>query len=106
MKVYGAAICIDCKNYKRIQENRGFEAEYVDITESTANLREFLAYRDGEEIFEEVKARGGIGIPLFVHEDGRKTFDMDEAFAWIGQPPVQEDEMLEKGMSCSINGCK
>ena len=28
MKVYGAEICIDCRNYKAIQQARGFEAEY------------------------------------------------------------------------------
>ena len=29
LKVYGTDICIDCRNYKAIQKNRGFEAEYV-----------------------------------------------------------------------------
>ena len=106
MKVYGAEICVDCRNYKAIQANRGFEAEYIDITASTGNLREFLAYRDSEAAFVPVKERGGIGIPLFVNEDGRVTLDQDEALAWIGQPPVEEDEIVEKIMACSINGCK
>lgn len=106
MKVYGADICIDCRNYKAIKESRGFEAEYVDITENTLNLREFLKIRDNEAIFEQVKEHHGIGIPLFVREDGAKTFDMNEAFSWIGQPPVKEEEIVEKRMSCGINGCK
>ena len=106
MKVYGTAICIDCRNYKAIQENRGFEAEYIDITENTANMRAFLALRDSEEIFAPVKERGGIGITIFVNEDGRKTFDIDEALAWIGEPPVRPEEIVETGMACSIDGCK
>ena len=106
MKVYGADICIDCRNYKAIQEKRGFEAEYIDITESTTNLREFLEIRDAEPIFDQVTEHHGIGIPLFVREDGEKTFDMNEAFSWIGQAPVEEDEVVEKGFSCGINGCK
>lgn len=106
LKVYGADICIDCRNYKAIQEKRGFEAEYVDITESTMNLREFLEIRDTETIFEQVKEHHGIGIPLFVKEDGTKTFDIDEALSWIGQAPATEDEIVEKRMSCGINGCK
>lgn len=109
MKVYGADICIDCRNYKAIARKRGFSPElvsYVDITENTANLREFLAIRDNDPIFDVVKERGGIGIPLFVKEDGTKTFEMDEAFAWIGQPLVEEDEIEEKMMACSIFGCK
>ena len=88
MKVYGSDICIDCRNYKAIQKNRGFEAEYIDITENTQNLREFLHFRDNEPIFEQVRQRGGIGIPLFVREDGVKTFEIDEALSWLGQPPV------------------
>ena len=106
MKVYGTEICIDCRNYKAIQENRGFEAEYIDITENTANMKEFLAIRDQDPLFKEVRERHGIGIPLFVREDGVKTFDINEAFAWIGQAPVEEDEIVEKGFSCSVDGCK
>ena len=106
MKVYGAEICIDCRNYKAIQNNRGFEAEYIDITENTKNLREFLKIRDTEELFNLVKEHNGIGIPLFVREDGVKTFDINEAFSWIGQPPVEEVEIVEKAMACSIHGCK
>jgi len=107
MKVYGAEICIGCRNYKAIQKSRGFEAEYVDITASTANLKEFLAIRDTEPMFEDVKSRHAIGIPLFVKEDGQKTFDMDEAFSWIGQPPVKEEEIVERRTTtCDADGCR
>lgn len=96
MKVYGADICIDCRNYKAIQKNRGFEVEYIDIMENTSNLKEFLKIRDLDPVFDQVREHHGIGIPLFVREDGVKTFDIDEAFSWIGQPPVEEDEIVEK----------
>lgn len=106
MKVYGTGICIDCRNYRAIQKARGFEAEYIDITENTSNLKEFLTLRDTEPMFDEVRAHNGIGIPLFINEDGRKTFDIDEAFAWIGQPTVKDEEIVEHIISCGINGCK
>lgn len=96
MKVYGAQICIDCRNYKGIQKSRGFDAEYIEITEDTGKLKEFLQMRDHDPVLASVREQGGIGIPLFVHEDGRKTLDMNEAFSWIGQPPVRDDEILEK----------
>ncbi|MBQ7896430.1 MAG: DUF4298 domain-containing protein [Oscillospiraceae bacterium] len=95
-KVYGCQICINCRNYKAIQKSRGFEAEYIDITESTENMKEFLTIRDTEPMYEPVREKHKIGIPLFVREDGLKTFDMDEAFSWIGQPPVREEEIVEK----------
>ena len=106
MKVYGSDICIDCRNYKALASGRKLEAEYIDITESTLNLREFLHIRDTQPLFDEVRSRGGIGIPLFVREDGAKTFDFDEAFSWIGQPPVEEDEIVEKFSFCGPEGCK
>lgn len=95
MKIYGADICIDCRNLKHIMKNRGLELNYCDITADTMTLREFLAVRDCSEAFRECKERGGIGIPCFVDED-RVTLDIDEAFSWIGQPPVREDEIVER----------
>lgn len=96
MKVYGAQICIDCRNYRAIQKARGFEAEYVEIIENTTNLKEFLAIRDNDPLFDAVRANGGIGIPLFVKEDGTKTLDINEALGWIGQPPVKDEEIVER----------
>lgn len=106
MKVYGAEICIDCRNYKAIQKARGFEAEYIDITDNTSNLKEFLKLRDTEKVFEPVRAHSGIGIPLFINDNGEMTFEIDEAMAWIGQPPIQDAEIVEHRSSCGINGCK
>ncbi len=106
MKVYGAEICIDCRNYKAIRNARGFEAEYVEITENTTNLKEFLAMRDTDSVFDEVRAHNGIGIPLFVNDDGRKTLDIDEAFSWIGQAPVKDEEIVERINTCGVSGCK
>lgn len=106
MKVYGTDICISCRNYKAIQKSRGFDAEFVDITENTTNLKEFLKIRDHEPLFESVKEENRIGIPLFVNEDGEKTFDINEALSWIGQEYVREDEIVEKTVSCGMDGCK
>lgn len=106
MKVYGADICIDCRNYKAVQRSRGFAAEYVDITESTLNLREFLKLRDEAPLFDAVKQHGGIGIPLFVREDGTMTLDINEALSWIGERAVEAEELPEKYPVCGENGCR
>lgn len=91
MKVYGAEICPDCRDFKEIMKERGFTAEYVEITENTANLREFLHLRDHDEAFAPVRERGSIGIPAFVREDGVVTLDLNTALGWIGQEPVEEE---------------
>lgn len=78
MKVimYGAEICINCLEAKEeLKDVANLLLEYRNITESTTIMKEFLAYRDNDPIFNEVKEAGRIGIPFFVLEDGRKTFD-------------------------------
>lgn len=92
LKVYGAEICGDCRDFKALMAERGFEVEYIDITESVRNLRAFLALRDHEEAFAAVRERGSIGIPAFVNEDGQVTVDLNIALAWIGQEPVIEED--------------
>lgn len=90
LKVYGAEICPDCREFKALQKERGFETEYVEITESTANLRAFLQLRDHEKAFDAVRERGSIGIPAFVKEDGEVTLDLNTALGWIGQEAVED----------------
>lgn len=94
MKVYGADICIDCRNFKHINQTRKLNLEFIDITENTDNLREFLYLRDTEAAFSEIRKRGGIGIPAFVYGE-KVTLDINEAFLWIGQKPVEDDEIAE-----------
>lgn len=94
MKVYGADICIDCRNFKHIDKLRNLNLEYINIIADTAALKEFLMLRDNEDIFKDCREKGGIGIPCFV-DGGRMTLDIDEAFSWIGQTPVRDEELLE-----------
>lgn len=79
MKVimYGAEICPDCVGAKeQLKDRSDIELEYRNITESTSTLKEFLAYRDHDELFAPIKAAGKIGIPFFILEDGSKTFEV------------------------------
>jgi Glutaredoxin-related protein len=86
--VYGADICSDCREAKVKLNAAGIPFEYRDITASTKTLKEFLRLRDSEKIFEPVKKAGGIGIPLFILEDGTKTLDPD---------------FIDAGKSCSLS---
>ena len=88
MKIYGSDICIDCRILKAVLKARGIEADFIDITENTGKLREFLGIRDHDSHFEKVRnwEGGAIGIPCFVSDEGSVTLDVDEAFSWIGQP--------------------
>ena len=94
--MYGAPICINCVEAKEeLQKNKDIELEYRNITESTTLLKEFLAYRDHEKLFEPVIKEGKIGIPFFILEDGTKTFDYSM---------FVEDSTTKTTNACSIDG--
>lgn len=99
MKVimYGTEICPDCVKAKEILKARpDIELDYKDITKSTATLKEFLAYRDFDEMFKPIIQERKIGIPFFILEDNTKTFDIYEYLNLEKKEP--------KANSCSIDG--
>ena len=99
---YGSKICIDCRNTLAILKARKLEDQFrfIDMTANTDNMKAFLTLRDREAAFaparEGENGRSFIGIPAFVKEDGKVTLDLDEALDWLGQPPVREEEIVEK----------
>lgn len=83
--IYGTMICADCVELKQRlgehPEKGGWT--WVDITESTQNLKDFLAVRDKNHVFDEVRAAGNIGIPCFVMENGEVLLDAEKACAML-----------------------
>lgn len=61
---------------KEYLSSKNIKFAYLDITDSMMNLKRFLKYRDNYKEFDEIKARGSIGIPCVVINDGeRLVFD-------------------------------
>lgn len=56
----------------------GIQYKYLSFSDSIMNLRKFLKYRDEEPMFDEIKAAGRVGLPLFQLEDGTLTFSLEE----------------------------
>lgn len=73
MKFYGSHICPNCEEAQALLDEKNLPYEYINITETTANLKEFLRIRDTSSVFLEVKENGRIGIPCFVKDDGTVT---------------------------------
>ena len=97
--MYGTEICPDCVEAKKqLSMDDSIELDYRNITESTKLLKEFLAYRDHEAIFNQVKDEGRIGIPFFLLEDGTKTFEITDYIS------TQENEAIQAYNSCSVDG--
>lgn len=76
--VIGSHLCPDtlyalCK----LRENQA-EIDFKNLSASMADLKAYLAVREGNDLYAQVRAGGGIGIPFFRLEDGTETLDLDE----------------------------
>lgn len=78
LKIYGSLRCPDCVQCKNDLTAAGIEFVYLDFSDDLRNLKAFLAIRDTDPLFEEVKQRGSIGIPCIVDEDGTVTLDWEK----------------------------
>ena len=78
IKIYGMITCPDCSYLLDQISGLEDEYEYIEIGEHVLKMKEFLRIRDSKdnaEIFKDIKATGGVGIPCFVLEDGRISLD-------------------------------
>ena len=75
VKIYGSMLCPDCVQCREDLDKAGIQYEYLDFADHLRNLKEFLAIREAEPIFRDVRANGSIGIPCIVKEDGTVTLD-------------------------------
>lgn len=78
LKIYGSMLCPDCVKCREELTNSGVAHEYLDFSHSLRNLKEFLAIRDSNAIFEDIKREGKIGIPCIVRPDGTVTLSWQE----------------------------
>ena len=91
--VYVMESCADCAQVKeQLKGNPHFNI--VDIGQHVRSLKSFLHLRDSHTEFTTIKARGAIGIPCFVQEDGKITFELDDIHI----------EETSGGTACSIDG--
>lgn len=104
MKLYGAGICPDCVRAKKALDEKGLEYTYVDITENTSKMKEFLRLRDSRDEFVEKKEAGLIGIPAFLFSDDSLLFELEDLdFKKIVND--KDDEDKEEIGLCGLDGC-
>ena len=95
-KVYVMSTCPDCAVVKELaKEDSRFEL--IDLGEHVRNLKAFLRLRDTHPAFEKVKARGSIGIPCFLSEDGSVSFSLEDYFE-------KHPDAEPSGEACSLDG--
>ena len=81
MKIYGMKTCGDCIAMQAEFDEKKIPYEFFEITESPAQMKEFLALRDTDPVFEDVRREHRIGVPCFVLSTGKLTLDIAEAKA-------------------------
>lgn len=79
--MFGTNACPDCIEAVKVLDARNADYMYLEFSESTANLKRFLKLRDTESIFDEVKKKGGIGVPCFKLSDGTLTLSLEDVLA-------------------------
>ena len=79
MQVIGSHVCPDTLYALHTLTAKGLDYDFVDISGSLAELKTYLAVREGNPaIYDAVRAKGGVGIPCFVKEDGAITLNLEE----------------------------
>lgn len=76
--VIGSHLCEDTRNALETLKEKNVEVEFFNLSEDLSALKKYLHYRETENMYEEIRKNGGIGIPFIVLEDGAKTFDVNE----------------------------
>lgn len=71
LKMYGSMLCPDCVEAREYFEKINYKYDFVDITESMINLKEFLHLRDTRKEFNEVKSLKYVGTPAILTNDNR-----------------------------------
>ena len=75
LKVYGSLLCKHCLACIEAFEEKNVEFEFHDFGKDLGALKEFLAIRDSDPQYDDVKQAGKIGIPTILQEDGTVTRD-------------------------------
>jgi arsenate reductase (glutaredoxin) len=68
--VFGSAQCSDCVVLKDFLEAHEVRFTFIDVLDSLGKLKMFLKHRDSLPMFDAVKAKGSVGIPFLVVNDG------------------------------------
>ena len=75
LKIYGSMLCPDCVQCRKDLDKAGVDYEYLDFADSLPALKAFLALRDRDPLFDEVRRNGSIGIPCLIDEQGSVSLD-------------------------------
>ena len=53
------------------------EIDFKNLSASLSDLKAYLALRESDPVYADIRENGGIGIPCFILEDGTVTRDLE-----------------------------
>lgn len=101
LKIFGSPLCPDCMACKAALDANGVEYNFVDVTGSMRNLKQFLKYRDTDPVFDDARANGYVGIPALLPEDGNITINWE---AYLKEKGLNVEPAVPTGTACRIDG--
>lgn len=78
IKVIGSHMCPDTLYALHKLAEAGAAIDFVDMFSSHDALKQYLALRDNDPLYADVRGTGSFGIPCFIREDGSKTRNLEE----------------------------
>jgi glutaredoxin-related protein len=78
LKVVGSHLCPDTLGAIEQLKKEGKDFEFIDILNSHEELKVYLALRDADPLYKEIRGTERMGIPCFIKDDGAKTLDIAE----------------------------
>ncbi|MDY6065976.1 MAG: glutaredoxin domain-containing protein [Finegoldia sp.] len=73
-KIFISDKCPDCRRIFDLIDEKKDNFDFINITESMANLKEFLRYRDKLEEFDIIRENNKVGIPVMIDENNKAVF--------------------------------
>lgn len=101
--IYGSEMCPDCRECKFNLDAYSIPYEYADITADLHALKDFLALRDREPVFDPCKENHSIGIPALIIDDVL-TLDWEGFIAGKGYTVIHSESASE-ACSADRKGC-
>ena len=77
----GSHLCPDTLYALNRLSEAGAEIDFKNLSASLSDLKAYLALRESSPVFEGPKARGSLGIPCFVREDGTVTLELEQVLS-------------------------
>lgn len=79
VKIFGSELWAGCEPAKEYLLQKGIkDIEYLDITKSLKDLKNFLKIRDTSPMYAGVRKIGRVGIPLIIFNDEEMILGLDK----------------------------